>query len=182
MPERKEIDWQSIRAEWEAGSLAIREIARQYGVSDGAVRKRAKLEAWPPRKEVAEIVRSVVRKTQPANQTEQVRTALTVFERCISLLHRHRQMLGALDAQWIFLLDECHRTVDHKRKIGRPFTLKELAILADIITKCAQALNRLIPLERRAFGMTDQDGPSEFDVMTPQQIEAVENTIRKALE
>ncbi len=91
-------------------------------------------------------------------------------------------MLGALDAQWIFLLDECQRTVDHKRKLGRPFTLKELAILADIITKCAQALNRLIPLERRAFGMTDQDGPSEFDVMTPQQLEAVENTVRRALE
>jgi hypothetical protein len=30
--------------------------------------------------------------------------------------------------------------------------------------------------------MTDQDGPSEFDVMTPLQLEAVENTIRKALE
>jgi hypothetical protein len=40
------IDWPAIRAAVEDGSLSIREIARRHGVSDTAVRKRAKLEGW----------------------------------------------------------------------------------------------------------------------------------------
>jgi hypothetical protein len=40
------IDWDAIRVAVEDGSLSIREIARRHGVSDTAVRKKAKLEGW----------------------------------------------------------------------------------------------------------------------------------------
>jgi hypothetical protein len=38
--------WSRIRAEFEAGSISIREISRRYGVSDTAIRKRAVKEKW----------------------------------------------------------------------------------------------------------------------------------------
>jgi hypothetical protein len=38
--------WSRIRAEFEAGSISIREISRRYGVSDTAIRKRSVKEKW----------------------------------------------------------------------------------------------------------------------------------------
>lgn len=45
----KPIDWAGIEKDYRAGVMRIREIARWYGVSDTAIRKKAKAEGWPPR-------------------------------------------------------------------------------------------------------------------------------------
>ena len=47
---RKEIDWKGIKAEWLAGQLSIRAIAKAFGVSEKAIRDRNKAEKWPARK------------------------------------------------------------------------------------------------------------------------------------
>jgi hypothetical protein len=39
-------DWNRIRVDFEAGQIAVREIARSEGVSDTAIHKRAKAEGW----------------------------------------------------------------------------------------------------------------------------------------
>jgi hypothetical protein len=39
-------DWAHVQADFEAGKLSVREIARRAGVSDTAVRKRAKANGW----------------------------------------------------------------------------------------------------------------------------------------
>jgi hypothetical protein len=39
-------DWDAIRRDFEAGELSIREIARREGISDTAIRKRAKADGW----------------------------------------------------------------------------------------------------------------------------------------
>lgn len=44
--EKKPIDWSEIERDFRAGSMSIREIARWYSVSDGAIRKRAKAGGW----------------------------------------------------------------------------------------------------------------------------------------
>ena len=65
---RKQIDWEAIHREYRAGQLSIREIGRQYNVTDGAIRKHAKLYKWQRdlsdrvrQKVKAELVRSEVR-------------------------------------------------------------------------------------------------------------------------
>jgi hypothetical protein len=40
-------DWEAIEAAYRAGLLSIREIASQHGISEGAIRKRAKRDKWP---------------------------------------------------------------------------------------------------------------------------------------
>jgi len=44
--EKKPIDWPEIERDYLAGSMSVREIARWYSVSEGAIRKRAKAQGW----------------------------------------------------------------------------------------------------------------------------------------
>jgi hypothetical protein len=39
-------DWSAIKSAFEAGEISVREIGRRHGVSDTAVRKKAKLDGW----------------------------------------------------------------------------------------------------------------------------------------
>ncbi|EKN3739807.1 terminase small subunit [Yersinia enterocolitica] len=62
----KKPDWEAIKREYCAGQLSIRALAEKYGVSDTAVRKRAKADEWPkPEK---------VRKTGSHNSSANLRT------------------------------------------------------------------------------------------------------------
>ena len=40
------LDWERIEAEYRAGVLSLREIASQHGITEGAIRKRAKRDGW----------------------------------------------------------------------------------------------------------------------------------------
>lgn len=44
--EKKEPDWARIEADYRAGIKALRQIGSEQGVSEGAIRKRAKKDAW----------------------------------------------------------------------------------------------------------------------------------------
>ena len=48
-PKLTEAQWGDIRTQWIATDRAVREIAREFGVSDTAVNKRASKEGWGPR-------------------------------------------------------------------------------------------------------------------------------------
>ena len=49
MAERSRNQWDDIRALWLSTDKPIRELARDFGVSDAAIRKRASKEVWGPR-------------------------------------------------------------------------------------------------------------------------------------
>ena len=59
MPRLTQDQWDSVRAEREAGS-SFRELAARHGVSDAAIVKRAKSEGWSDGKDVAEVIRRKV--------------------------------------------------------------------------------------------------------------------------
>lgn len=44
--ENKPIDWAEIERDFRTGTMSIREMAKWYGVSEGAIRKRAKAGGW----------------------------------------------------------------------------------------------------------------------------------------
>ncbi|GJD70510.1 hypothetical protein MMMDOFMJ_3459 [Methylobacterium gnaphalii] len=50
---KKPIDWAGVERNYCKTELSIREIARWYGISDKAIRLRAKDKKWPPRGEGA---------------------------------------------------------------------------------------------------------------------------------
>jgi hypothetical protein len=43
---RKRIDWKTIAVDFHAGKISVRGIAITHGVSEGAIRKRAKVGGW----------------------------------------------------------------------------------------------------------------------------------------
>jgi hypothetical protein len=40
-------DWEKISGHYRAGTRSLRDIGKEYGVTEGAIRKRAKAEGWP---------------------------------------------------------------------------------------------------------------------------------------
>lgn len=71
-------NWEAIRTAFEAGDTSIRKIAEKYGVTDGAIRKRAKKDEWQ-RHSGPQLVRGTQSGTQGAHQPKKV-GAPTVFD------------------------------------------------------------------------------------------------------
>lgn len=46
MEEKREIDWESLSLDYRAGLMSLRELAAKYGITHGAVNKRAKRDGW----------------------------------------------------------------------------------------------------------------------------------------
>ncbi|RYG37366.1 hypothetical protein EON81_06905 [bacterium] len=179
---KEQIDWRKVRAEWEAGMLPLREIARQCNCSEGAIRKKAKAEAWPDRRAPDEQVRKVVRTlNEYAPPDPELRTSLAVFDRVISLMMRHRKFLNGLHDQWAMCIQDALDYRQRRIEAGRPLTLKEAHLMADLLQKATGAISKLVPLERQAFGLSDQDGPSEFDVLTAEELEGLDGHVKRAL-
>ena len=175
-------DWVTIETEWTLGQLDIAEIARQHGVTRAAIHARAKRKGWPQRAEkvpcVTHLVTSVTRDADPVTQ---MRVALTGFHRVICLLHRHRAMLGRLSDEFVLCMDDISQYRARVAARDGNLRLDEIETIMNMVARASQALHRLIPLERRAFGVLDSEGPSEFDAMTEEELAAIENTVNKAL-
>jgi DNA-binding Lrp family transcriptional regulator len=77
-PLKAAVDWQSIETLYRAGALSIREIAKTHGLSDGAVRKRAKRDGWD--RNLTAKVNAKVR-SELVVRSEEVRTQDAVSER-----------------------------------------------------------------------------------------------------
>lgn len=75
-------DWEAIESAYRAGVMSLREIASQHGISEGAIRKRAKRDEWSRdlNAKVKERADDLVRK---AEVRKQVRTEKTLSERVL---------------------------------------------------------------------------------------------------
>lgn len=69
--------WADIRAAWIGTNEPIRELARRFGVTEGAIRQRAEKECWGPRNAsgrkreiVASTLAGIPQTTQPTTQRE----------------------------------------------------------------------------------------------------------------
>ena len=62
----KPTDWPAIKADYLRGDESVRDIADWHGISDTAIRKRARAEGWPPR---PEKVRKVAKCEPPVRTT-----------------------------------------------------------------------------------------------------------------
>jgi hypothetical protein len=62
-------DWEAIESAYRAGLLSIREIASKNGITDGAIRKRAKKENW-----ARDLSEKIKNKSDELVRTKEVRT------------------------------------------------------------------------------------------------------------
>ena len=169
-------DWEAIETAYRAGVMSLREIASQHGISEGAIRKRAKRDDWSRdlNAKVKERADDLVRK---AEVRKQVRTETTLSERVLieataeviatvrmehrGDIKRARQITNALfdelgaecaDVAALEKLGELMLNPDDKgqdKVISMPERVKSVKALSE-------ALKNLIGLERQAY---DIDGP-----------------------
>ena len=64
--EKKPVDWAEIERDYRAGTMSIRELAAWYGISDTAIRKRAKRDGWARAETKASSQREPDREPEPA--------------------------------------------------------------------------------------------------------------------
>ena len=114
-------DWAQIEADYRAGVKVLRQIAGEHGLTEGAIRKRAKKEAWE-RDLAAKIrekagalvrkdaVRNQVRKEQAVTETEIVSANAEVLA---NAMRRHQVgLVKAWDVVDMLMSELQHQTVN----------------------------------------------------------------------
>lgn len=185
MSDDKVICWGAIEKDYRAGIKSLRTIAGEHGVTEGAIRKRAKRDGWerdlaPKIKAKAE---DLVRKATVRNM---VRTETAMSERVLievnaqvqtDIILTHRTDIQRSRTLTMKLLEELEIATgdnDLLRQLGDLMyspdkngvdKLNELynKIIAmpgrvDSMKKLADTLKTLIALEREAFGIDEKKG------------------------
>lgn len=191
-------DWEAIEREYRAGVLSIREIARQAGVTDTAIRKRARAEGWE--RDLTQKVRETARarlvredgsqagsQDRRANDAEVISSAA---ERQVEVVRQHRAAIGRGRDLTMRLLDELDATTTRAGELSqliadaakadsgmakrRDAMLRAVGLggRATVMRDLSTAAKNWIALERQAFSIDDGD-PGESVTTTVRKIERV---------
>ncbi|HEV8552526.1 MAG TPA: hypothetical protein VGR65_03940 [Casimicrobiaceae bacterium] len=180
-PSRVDVDWEAIEAGYRCGVLSIREIAKTHGLSDGAVRKRAKRDGWDRdltakvnAKVRSELVRTEVRtevRIQDAvSERAMVEAAATQI---ITLVREHRGQIGRNRALVDKLMAQLELAADNRdllegiidevencatgastQRHAALMKAVSLSTHAGVLKNLADTLKTVIGLEREAFNVT----------------------------
>lgn len=186
MAEKKVIDWEKIELEYRAGVKSLREIASEQGVSDTAIRKRAKRDDW-----VRDLSAKIKAKADDLVRKEQVRaevrTANHISEKetieananltagvrltqrkdiqrsrkiAMSLFDELEMMVGQENVKLLEMLGELMWSPDDKGndKVNDLY-MKIISMPGRVksMKDLSDTLKTLIALERQAFGLDDEN-------------------------
>ncbi len=183
MAERPEIDWEAIDREYAAGMLSVREIARRYSCSEGAIRKRAKAEGWERdltakvqkevrRKLVREGVRSEASEREIIEQASE--TGVTIVKLHRKSIQKSQNIVDSLLEQLSEFAeerDEIEKAIidETKGKNGKVDGLRRARMLkavslpshSVVLRDLSMAQKNLIALERQAYNLNGHSPDDE---------------------
>lgn len=183
MAERPEIDWEAIDREYAAGMLSVREIARRYSCSEGAIRKRAKAEGWERdltakvqkevrRKLVREGVRSEASEREIIEQASE--TGVTIVKLHRKSIQKSQNIVDSLLEQLSEFAeerDEIEKAIIDETKgkngkvdgLRRARMLKAVSLPAHsvVLRDLSMAQKNLIALERQAYNLNGHSPDDE---------------------
>ncbi len=177
--DRRSTDWEAIQRAYRAGQLSVREIARQYAISEGAVRKRAKADHW--QRALADKVREAVQEELVRGSAQHLRDDQIVQEHALvgaDVVRQHRHAIGRGRDLTLRLLDELdaattnvgvlqsmieEATIGDKTPQRRNAMMRavELPSRAGVIKDLSAAAKNWVALERQAFNLGDDGGADE---------------------
>jgi hypothetical protein len=186
--DKRVIDWERIELDYRAGLLSLREIAGPHGLSDTAIRKRAKRDSWTRdlsakiKSKAEELVRkSEVRKQVRIDQKETEKETVDANAQVIANVRiEHRadicrarrlsnklleELEGLTDNRQLFddlgemLRDPSDSGVDRRNDLYQKVI--DLPSRSKSMKEMAETLKTLITLEREAF---DIAAPAKVEV------------------
>lgn len=178
----KQTDWEALEVDYRAGIASIRELARQYDVSDTAIRKKAKADGWERdlTEKVHERVRSklVRAEVRALNAREPVRTDAEIIEAAaetavqVVQIHRRDVRHGRLICAALFaelqdtsanreIIAESidSETQDDSSPTRRNQMMKAISLptRARAMLDLSAAMKNLVAVERQAFSLDGKD-------------------------
>ncbi|MBX9914077.1 MAG: hypothetical protein K2Y25_09270 [Pseudomonadaceae bacterium] len=176
-------DWDAIESLYRAGQVSNRVLAEKYGVSEGAIRKKAKAQGWV--KDLSDQVRQAVRselvrtevRTSHAGDREIIEVAAATGAQVVRT-HR-KDIRSAADLVGLMLQQLTEAVIDresientieaetaddetgHRRaKMMRAVSLGgHAAIMRDLST----AAKNLVSLERQAYNLDETSAEESYE-------------------
>lgn len=175
---KQAVDWERIEVEYRAGVLSLREIADKYGITEGAIRKRAKRDGWE-----RDLSAKIKAKTESLVRKELVRSTVrieTATEKevvdatadAVAFIEiKQRKDIGRNRTLAMSLMEELEASTDNKElfsQLGEIMSGSEevsdsmkalyrkvvsMPARIDSMQKLANTMKTLIDLERKAYGI-----------------------------
>jgi hypothetical protein len=186
----KQPDWEAIERAYRAGALSIRTIADRNGISDTAIRKKAKASGWvrdlseQVRKEVRnKLVRGEVRDGQCANPERDAEIVEEAAEEGATVVRSHRRDIRKASNLANLLMDDLLTTIRQRDTIedaieeetrGDSNGMRRASMLgavslpsnAKTLFQLSSAMKNLQVLERQAFNLDDKEQSSDVDELS----------------
>jgi hypothetical protein len=177
----KQPDWEAIERAYRAGALSIRTIAERNGISDTAIRKKAKASGWARdlseqvRKEVRnKLVRGEVREDQCANPERDAEIVEEAAEEGAQVVRSHRRDIRKATNLANLLMDDLLTTISRREEIEdsieaetaddangmrRATMLSAVALPSNAKTlfQLSSAMKNLQVLERQAYSLDEKE-------------------------
>lgn len=175
--DERSINWPAIEIDYRAGVKSLRVLAAEYGISHGAINKRARRDGWSRdlSARIAERTRELVsRAAVSAEDTAVSRAAEKAVVEANATLQAtvilaHRNAIETARALVVSMLNELEQLAE----AGEGREKVPLASRAATVDKLAGALARLVSLEREAFGLNRGEvAPDPIDEMSREQLES----------
>lgn len=162
---RKQIDWEKIEFDYRAGVKSLREIGDLYGCTEGAIRKRAKIDKWTrdlsARIEAAvrnKLVREEVRKAErDANQASEKEIIESNAQAILKVRLEHRSDISRAKGLVSKLFGEVESSVFVEGQ-NPPAETLTLPQRVDCVRKLTDSAKTLIAMEREAWGISSDNG------------------------
>lgn len=184
------IDWAAIRADYEAGAYpGNASLGKAYGVSGEGIRKRAIKEKWSKALASAtHLIRRAAQETpddeplptvmaitglRPEQATQAVQTAAAAQ---VEVIRQHRATIARDTTFCDGLMGYLQLAV----QTNPPDTVLQVDGLAETFEKLVRCRERLVRMERVAFGMNGTEGDAREDgvKLTDDQQEALREAIK----
>ena len=186
----KQPDWEAIERAYRAGSLSIRTIAERQGVSDTAIRKKAKALGWARdlsdqvRKEVrSKLVRGEVRNDQGANCELDAEIIEEAAEEGARVVRSHRRDIRKATNLANLLMDDLLATIQRREEIEEDIEaetaednngMRRASMLAAVslpsnsktLFQLSSAMKNLQVLERQAYSLDEKEKTDEADELS----------------
>lgn len=186
----KQPDWEAIERAYRAGALSIRTIADRNGISDTAIRKKAKASGWvrdlseQVRKEVRnKLVRGEVRDGQCANPERDAEIVEEAAEEGATVVRSHRRDIRKAPNLANLLMDDLLTTIQQRESIedaieeetrddsngmrrANMLGAVSLPSNAKTLFQLSSAMKNLQVLERQAFNLDDKEQSSDVDELS----------------